>query len=175
MFHNFLQEPIKGETFLHAEPRGTKNCPSCNKSVGPRTQKCPGEGCGHNFGLPKRSYKKQSAELQRQLDAEKVKSSELQSQLDAEKAKSSELQRQLDELKQSRPRSNSLVSIDDFGGAAANPTPSGFEIDGVFDNDLTYALDLSPEQRVGQLVLSFGKKTEEELIHILGQIEGLGH
>lgn len=174
MFHNFLQEPIKGETFLHAEPgKGKKDCPSCSQSVGSRTKVC--KDCGHNFGLPKRTYKTNRTELQRQLDEEKAKSSELQSQLDAQKAKSSELQRQLDELKHARPRSNSLVSIDDFGGAAANPTPSGFDINGVFDDDLTYALGLTAEQRVGQLVLSFGKKTEEELIHILSQIEGLGH
>ena len=29
-------------------PRGTKTCPSCNRSVGPRTKTCE---CGHNFAF----------------------------------------------------------------------------------------------------------------------------
>ena len=187
MFHNFLQtEAKKGEKFLHAEPRGSKECPGCSKSIGSRSKTC--KHCQHDFRLTTQTYNT-SAELQRQLDASNAKSARLQHELDTEKAKSARLQHELDTEKAksarleqlggiapARPRVNSLDSNASFGGGAASPNFGSIprtDFDGLMGSDLSSDLSRTgdTEGRIGNFVLKLGKMSDFDLINILNVIE----
>jgi len=174
LFPNFLlqTEAKKGEKFLHAEPRGSKECPSCSKSIGSRSKTC--KHCQHDFRLTTQTYNT-SAELQRQLDASNAKSARLQHELDTEKAKSTRLE-QLGGIAPARPRVNSLDSNVSFGGGAASPNFGSIprtDFDSLMGSDLSSDLARTgdTEGRIGNFVLKLGKMSDFDLINILNIIE----